>query len=118
MKAIYVSDDGKYFTDPEECRKYELSQNGYEVEVFEERDIGYRFHHFTTELFSNKQSCQRFVADYIHRICEAFTREKYGYYKITVRHKDEVNTFYLLDLIEEVPAHYKIDSNIFDKLIH
>lgn len=115
MKAIYVSDDGKYFTDPEECRKYELLQNGYEVEIKEDSFI------VLSNTYPNKQKCQHAVADYIHGICASLTAknlDKYSYYKITVRHKGERNTFYLLDLIEEVPAHYKIDSNIFDKLIH
>jgi hypothetical protein len=120
MKAIYVSDDGKYFTDPEECRAYELSQNGYEVEIFEAvpGDSLHVFKHFSN-ILPNKQKCQRFVADYIHGICAHFKNlEKCKDYKITVRHKDEVNTFGLLALIEEVPAHYKIDTNTFDKLIH
>jgi len=115
MKAIYVSDDGKYFTDPEECRKYELSQNGYEVEIKEDSFI------VLSNTYPNKQKCQQLVADYIHGICASLTAknfDKYRNYKITVRHKGERNTFYLLALLKEVPAHYKIDSNIFDKLIH
>lgn len=122
MKTLYVSDDGKYFTDFEECRKYESSQNGYEVEVFEAVPAGVSklkfFKHFMN-ILPNKQKCQRFVADYIHSLCtNAKNFEKYSNYKITVRHKGEVKTFGLLALIKEVPAHYKIDSNIFDKLIH
>lgn len=115
MKAIYVSDDGKYFTDPEECRKYELSQNGYEVEIKEDSFI------VLSNTYPNKQKCQHAVADYIHGICASLTAknlEKYKNYKITVRHKDEVKTCGLLELILEVPVHYNISASHFDYLIH
>ena len=118
MKTVYVSDDGKYFTDPEECRAYELSKNAYEVEIVEE--------YYTQPLkrvrvtYSNKQKCQHAVAHYIHSVCSGITPdniEKYANYEITVRHKGSCHTCHLLSLITEVPAHYKIDANVFDRLI-
>ena len=114
MKTLYVSDDGKYFTDLEECRAYEkLLNNVYEVEIIEDGNCVLR------NTYPNKQKCQQLVAGYIHGICaEMKWIEKYTNYEITVRHKGECNTFHLLSLIEKVPAHYKINSNIFDYLIH
>ena len=116
MKALYVSDDGKFFTTPEECMEYEGKQNGYVVEVL--GDSG--DYHFIESL-NNKQNCQRFVARYIHQHVEGLAKENLEdfFYRteITVRHKGEEKTYTLLDLIEEVPAHYKINSDRFHDLI-
>lgn len=118
MKALYVSDDGKYFTTPEECMEYESKQNGYMVEV--EGDTG--DYHFIQTL-DNKQNCQHFVAEYIHQHFEGLTVETLEDFldffntKITVRHKGNEKSYKMRDLIEEVPAHYKINSDRFHDLI-
>lgn len=119
MKALYVSDDGKFFTTPEECMEYESKQNGYMVEVI--GDSG--DYHFKQGL-TNKQNCQHFVAKYIHQHFEGLTEETFEDFldlfydtKITVRHKGNEKSYMLIDLIEEVPAHYKINSDRFHDLI-
>jgi len=116
MKALYVSDDGKFFTTPEECMEYESKQNGYEVEVV--GDSG--DYHFKQTL-DNKQNCQHFVAKYIHQHFEGLTEleDFLDFYntKIIVRHKDTEKWYKMKDLIEEVPAHYKINSDRFHDLI-
>lgn len=117
MKALYVSDDGKFFTTPEECMEYESAQNGYVVEV----DNTERDDYFTQKL-SSKQNCQHFVANYIHRLLESFdsqeSMKKFFYNtKISVYHKKEKKSYMLIDLIEEVPAHYRISPEWFHDLI-
>ena len=72
MKALYVSDDGKFFTTPEECMEYESKQNGYMVEVL--GDSG--DYHFKQGL-TNKQNCQHFVAKYIHQHIEGVAKEDF-----------------------------------------
>lgn len=116
MKTLYVSDDGKFFTTPEECMEYESKQNGYMVEVL--GDSG--DYHFKQGL-NNKQDCQHFVARYIHQHIKDLTKEDLEDFfwktEITVRHKGKEKTYMLFDLIEEVPAHYKINSDRFHDLI-
>lgn len=116
MKALYVSDDGKFFTTPEECMEYEAKLNGYVVEVEDEECGNFKQH------LNNKQACQHFVANYVHQLLGSFeTKEEMENFfynnKITVYHKDDKETYLLIDLIEEVPAHYKINSGIFHSLI-
>ena len=118
MKALYVSDDGKFFTTPEECMEYE-GLNGYMVEV-----VGDSGDYYFTQGLNNKQNCQHFVAKYIHQHIEGVAKETLEevldfFYntKITVKHKGNKKSYMLIDLIEEVPAHYKINSNKFDDLI-
>lgn len=114
MKTLYVSDDGKYFTDLEECRAHEKALNNtYYVEIIEDGICVSR------NTYPNKQKCQHAVAGYIHGICaEMKCIEKYDSYIITVRHKNRRCTSNLSSLIEKVPEHYKIDSTVFDELIH
>lgn len=117
MKALYVSDDGKFFTTPEECMEYESAQKKYVVEV--ENTDG---DDYLTQKFESKQDCQHFVANYVHRLLESFESkedmEEFFYNaKISVYHKGDKKSYMLLDLIEEVPAHYKISSDRFDDLI-
>lgn len=117
MKALYVSDDGKFFTTPEECMEYESKQKKYVVEVENTEGDDY-----LTQKFESKQDCQHFVANYVHRLLESFesqeSMEDFFYNaKISVYHKGDKKSYMLIDLIEEVPAHYKIDSDIFHDLI-
>lgn len=116
MKALYVSDDGKFFTTPEECMEYESKLNLYEVEI-----VGDSGDYHLIQCLNNKQNCQHFVAKYIHQHIEGLTKEILEDFfhntEITVRHKGNVKSYMLIDLIEEVPAHYKIDSDMFHDLI-
>lgn len=118
MKALYVSDDGKFFTTPEECMEYESKQNGYMVEVKEEVGNGVVNYHFQRAL-NNKQNCQHFVAEFIRDNLENNFLDKNFWYntKIIVRHKDTVKWYKMNDLIEKVPEHYKINSDRFHDLI-
>jgi hypothetical protein len=118
MKALYVSDDGKFFTTPEECMEYESKQNGYMVEVKEDVGHGVVGYHFQEPL-NNKQNCQHFVAKFIRDNLENNFLDKNFWYntKIIVRHKDTVKWCKMKDLIEKVPEHYKINSDRFHDLI-
>jgi len=113
MKICYISDDGKYFENLEDCKKYE-SKNDYVVEF-----VGIDYHF--VQSFKNKQDCQHFVADYIHKKLKTFKAQSvinfFNDTKITVSHKSDITQFNLIDLIEEVPAHYKIKSGKFHHLI-
>lgn len=118
MKALYVSDDGKFFTTPEECMEYESKQKGYEVEVVEVVSKSVVNYHFKQTL-DNKQNCQHFVAEFIRDNLENNFLDKNFWYntKIIVRHKDTERWYKMKDLIEEVPVHYKINSDRFHDLI-
>jgi hypothetical protein len=117
MKALYVSDDGKFFTTPEECMEYESAQKMYVVEVNNTDGDDY-----LTQKFESKQDCQHFVANYIHRLLESFesrkSMEEFFYNtKISVYHKKDKRVYLLEDLVEEVPAHYRIRPEYFHDLI-
>lgn len=117
MKALYVSDDGKFFTTPEECMEYESAQKKYVVEVNNTDGDDY-----LTQKFESKQDCQHFVANYIHRLLESFESRKvmaefFHNTKISVYHKKDKRVCFLRDLIEEVPAHYRIRPECFHDLI-
>lgn len=117
MKALYVSDDGKVFTTMRECIEYESAQKKYVVEVDNTEGDDY-----LTQKFESKQDCQHFVANYIHKLLESFeSRESMEEFffktKISVYHKKDKRMYFLIDLIEEVPAHYKINSDMFHDLI-
>ena len=118
MKTLYVSDDGKFFTTMRECIEYESKLNSRYVVEVENTDGD----NYLTQKFESKQDCQRFVANYIHKLLESFESQesmKEFFYnaKISVYHVKEKKSYMLIDLIEEVPAHYKIDSDIFNDLI-
>lgn len=119
MKVCYISDDGKYFTNLEECKEYELKLNGYVVEF----NNFARNYHFI-QSFNNKQNCQRFVSTYIHNKLISFKTqtetdfENFFYNtEAVVYHKGNKKAYLLIDLIEEVPAHYRISPERFHDLI-
>lgn len=117
MKTLYVSDDGKFFTTPEECMEYESAQKKYVVVV--NNTVG---DDYLTQKFESKQDCQHFVANYVHRLLESFESQesmKEFFYntQISVYHKKAKDTCMLIDLIEEVPAHYRISPEWFHDLI-
>lgn len=117
MKALYVSDDGIFFTTPEECMEYESAQKMYVVEVNNTEGDGY-----LTQKFESKQDCQHFIANYIHRLLEDFESQKgmeeiFHNTKISVYHKKDIRSCFLNNLIEYVPAHYRISPEWFHGLI-
>ena len=118
MKTLYVSDDGKFFTTPEECMEYEAKQKKYSVNVMDV-DLGMVY---LTQYLENKQDCQHFVAEYIHNLLESFDTEEemkkfFIYTKIAIYHKNDKTEYNLMDLVKKVPAHYKINSEKFHDLI-
>lgn len=120
MRTVYISDDNHVFTNLEECKEYEAKLNGYDVEAVDVDVFGDG--HFRQHL-NNKQACQHFVANYIHQLLEGSfdTKEEFEEFfyktKITVSHKGDKKSYLLIELIEEVPAHYKISSEKFHNLI-
>lgn len=118
MKALYVSDDNHIFTTPEECMEYESKQKKYSVKVM---DVDLNMV-YLTQCLENKQDCQHFVATYIHNLLKSFDTEEemkkfFIYSKIAVYHKNDKTEYNLMDLVERVPAHYKINSDRFHDLI-
>ena len=118
MKTLYVSDDGKFFTTPEECMEYEAKQKKYVVKVI---DTSMRTV-YLTQCFENKQDCQHFVAEYIHNLLKNFDTEEemkifFSDTIIVVYGKNNKTAYNLINLIEKVPAHYRIISESFHDLI-
>lgn len=117
MKVCYMSDDGNYFTNLEECKEYEAKQNKYVVEFCNPAKD-----YYFVQSFNNKQNCQHFVSNYIHNRLTSFKTqtdfENFFYNtEITVYHKGDKKVYLLIDLIEEVPAHYRISPETFHDLI-
>jgi hypothetical protein len=97
--------------------EYESAQKMYVVEVNNTDGDDY-----LTQKFESKQDCQHFVANYIHRLLESFesrkSMEEFFYNtKISVYHKKDKRVYLLEDLVEEVPAHYRIRPEYFHDLI-
>lgn len=118
MRTVYISDDNHVFTNLKECIEYESAQKKYVVIVEDVEDGD----DYLTQSFESKQDCQHFVAAYIHNLLKSFESqeriEEFFYNdKISVYHKGDKKSYLLKDLIEEVPAHYKINSERFCDLI-